>query len=739
MKASFEEGSNQIKLNKAIVSKTKVKENIFTEQIISRKESSSLTNSRLENDYSYVKSNKFMEEENNETQQVSNECGEEQDEHEYINIDIKEVQEEEDDDDDRDIMGIYKLKNISQNQEANNNHFSTISYNQNNSMQQQAYKKPEQSKIINKYFKPLIKEENNKPNYKSQSEADLNKTQGDNELQEILKAKVSELQKEIDKLQSERDKTEKLKKELTNLKNKLQREVQLFQENKEKDTQEFEVYKEKEMKKIERERKAYVNNTKLLQDLPTKKEREEIEQLKEQVIKLQEEMKARDNRNKLAMERTKKQLEDSNKKNEELQKELKLMEELRVKNLLTNGTSSSKSKPKVNTTSANTVGNNINSSINVNNINTSYNNQTLNSNKSSKNLLSGANTIKKDNRDMPFSPNIPQSKRPPVNINVSRKGLNDVGADSDSDSDNNSNNYINNYSIKDSSKQLIHNSHHSTERRENYETNIEKIQINKNVKANISKTPISSEQASIRSDKIIKETGVLKIAKPSEQERKKETISKPEKATIKQDDEEEEDYQLIFPAQYHGKLVKNNRLEKQEITEDGKIIRLYENGKREVDFSSGVRKEIFEDGYQITYFANKDIKQIFPNQKEVYLFSESNTLQFKYPDGLQVFKFDNNQIEKHYPDGTKQVIYSDGTIRYIIPDGYEEIFYSDGSLQRNYNNGVTSIDYEDGIKVTQNINPQDTIYPDGIKTREFPDGRVKKIFPDGTIENSNTK
>ena len=67
---------------------------------------------------------------------------------------------------------------------------------------------------------------------------------------------------------------------------------------------------------------------------------------------------------------------------------------------------------------------------------------------------------------------------------------------------------------------------------------------------------------------------------------------------------------------------------------------------KEIIFKSGVRKEIFDDGYQIVYyFNNGDIKQIFPNKsKQVYYFNEAKTEERTYQDNLQVFKFENGQI-----------------------------------------------------------------------------------------------
>ena len=172
-------------------------------------------------------------------------------------------------------------------------------------------------------------------------------------------------------------------------------------------------------------------------------------------------------------------------------------------------------------------------------------------------------------------------------------------------------------------------------------------------------------------------------------------------------------------------MASNSRLIKQDTTNDGKIIKEYQNRKEIIFPNIGLRKEIYDDGYQISYFKNKDIKQLYPDGKEVYLYAENHTVATKFPNGLKVCKFANGQIEKSFPDGTKNVNYADGTVRNVYNDGVEEIFFNDGSLQKVDKNGIITVEYTDGI--------QDTIFPDESKIRKYPDGRITKINPNGTI------
>ena len=70
---------------------------------------------------------------------------------------------------------------------------------------------------------------------------------------------------------------------------------------------------------------------------------------------------------------------------------------------------------------------------------------------------------------------------------------------------------------------------------------------------------------------------------------------------------------MKFPAEYHGKNQKPIKLVEEITGHDGKIQRFFDNGKKEVIFTNGVKREIWPDGYSVVYFNNNDIKQTFPD------------------------------------------------------------------------------------------------------------------------------
>jgi len=142
-------------------------------------------------------------------------------------------------------------------------------------------------------------------------------------------------------------------------------------------------------------------------------------------------------------------------------------------------------------------------------------------------------------------------------------------------------------------------------------------------------------------------------------------------------DEKEEDYDYTIPKKY---LNKEYNLIK-ELKTDDKTINLYNDDKKEIIFKSGVRKEIFKDGYQIIHFVNGDIKQIYPEGKSCYYFKESKTVQIILKSGVEIYKFENGQIERHYPDGSKKIFFNDGSKIFIDKDG-EETSISDDNFMK---------------------------------------------------------
>jgi len=98
---------------------------------------------------------------------------------------------------------------------------------------------------------------------------------------------------------------------------------------------------------------------------------------------------------------------------------------------------------------------------------------------------------------------------------------------------------------------------------------------------------------------------------------------------------DEDDYEMVFPDKYHSEeMLQTLQIVQETKSSDGKLQRIYSNGKKEVIFANGVKREVWPDSYQIVWFANKDIKQTFNDGKTVYYFAEAKTTQTTFADGL---------------------------------------------------------------------------------------------------------
>ena len=93
-----------------------------------------------------------------------------------------------------------------------------------------------------------------------------------------------------------------------------------------------------------------------------------------------------------------------------------------------------------------------------------------------------------------------------------------------------------------------------------------------------------------------------------------------------------------FPQKY----FENNFTKIKQLFEDnGKVIKIFEGGNKEIIFPNKTRKRIYPDGYILVTYGNGDIKEIIPNYKEVYFFKKENAMQIKFDDGYKYVKYND--------------------------------------------------------------------------------------------------
>ena len=164
-------------------------------------------------------------------------------------------------------------------------------------------------------------------NTKQKELADIKK-----EIEKKFNEKIAELEKEIANYKTKNDKLKIEKAKLDERARQVEKEEARLEEERENQAKELEEIREAEMRKIKREKQIAQRNMKAMENKPNRKEREEIEGLKDQLKKLEEEHLVRETRAKAKIERQKKQIEELQKDNEDLKNTIIRYEKMRLDN-----------------------------------------------------------------------------------------------------------------------------------------------------------------------------------------------------------------------------------------------------------------------------------------------------------------------------------------------------------------------------------------------------------------------
>ncbi|XP_045454271.1 centromere protein J [Melitaea cinxia] len=154
------------------------------------------------------------------------------------------------------------------------------------------------------------------------------------------------------------------------------------------------------------------------------------------------------------------------------------------------------------------------------------------------------------------------------------------------------------------------------------------------------------------------------------------------------------------------------------------------DGTRELRFPNGNVKIISADGkYSKFVYYNGDIKENFYNEGRVkYFYAETKTYHTTHPDGLEVLEFPDGQVEKRYKDGSSEIKLPNGSIRYFDPKN-EHV-----REEWRFPDGSFLTVSANGEQRIVFANGQVEVHAEDHKRREFPDGSVKLIYNDGTAE-----
>jgi len=422
--------------------------------------------------------------------------------------------------------------------------------------------------------------------------------------QNLNNGKNDEIQQGFPNLKAEKENVEKLKQEYESLLQALNQEIENFFIEKDREIKEFEKWKEEEIRKIQKEKK--LNDLKLIPPgkvnnniIHSKRDKEEIECLKNIIAKMQEEFKIKEINNRQTIEKMKKKLEESNSKILSLNK---IIEELTNKNNIERSYSSNLIK--LNNSNNNNTRKAINSINSLNKNIIYYNENKINNNVNnfSLNFSPSMKTIVKKNKEETSGNKINKSLNMQLNNN-NLSGNNIIKITSNNKNSSNSNfkqKYNTQKIYQDLNRAFIKRNMNNRGSREIKDLVFTNSNINSTNKNNKSleltkkfsfeldriKTNSTGNNNSDSNNKILSEGNII------------------------ENSNDDGIYDLVFLEKYHPKNDLQYNVVRHDNFPDGKIVKFYDNNKREVIFPSGVKKEIFGDGYQIIYFNNGDIKQV---------------------------------------------------------------------------------------------------------------------------------
>ncbi|XP_040440000.1 centromere protein J isoform X1 [Falco naumanni] len=147
---------------------------------------------------------------------------------------------------------------------------------------------------------------------------------------QVLRERLTELETEIERFRAENATLTKLREEREHALASIRKEIADFQQQKAQELAEIEEYKKKEIKKLQKERKVFEKYTTEARAIPDKKERDEIQALKQQIAELQEDLKQKEVKWSTTHRRLKDRIEALVNENMDLKEEIKIMERFRL-------------------------------------------------------------------------------------------------------------------------------------------------------------------------------------------------------------------------------------------------------------------------------------------------------------------------------------------------------------------------------------------------------------------------
>ncbi|ETE73656.1 Centromere protein J, partial [Ophiophagus hannah] len=166
--------------------------------------------------------------------------------------------------------------------------------------------------------------------HESKSNTTQEESSGESVRSQLLKEKLVELEMEIERFRTENASLTKLREEHETALENLRKEKSDFEHHKTQELAQIEELKKEEARKLQKERKVFEKYAQAARAIPDKKERDEIQALKQQIATLQEDVKKRETKWSATHTRLRDQIEALTKENTQLREEIKIMERFRL-------------------------------------------------------------------------------------------------------------------------------------------------------------------------------------------------------------------------------------------------------------------------------------------------------------------------------------------------------------------------------------------------------------------------
>ncbi|XP_069011136.1 centromere protein J [Embiotoca jacksoni] len=477
-----------------------------------------------------------------------------------------------------------------------------------------------------------------------------------------LRERLVELEIEIERFKKENAALTKLRQENEKSQENLRKERLEFEHTTTEELAKFEEYKKEENRKLQKERKLFEKHASAARAIPDKREREEIQMLKQQLSSLQDELRRRESRWSSTRIRLRQQMDSLCQENSSLRDEIRMLEKLRLsawkKNTVTAEDSDTKDAPRMfeNNVSSGTKGVTFATPLDTRGSSSSPPQSSTsaatrgNSRESSQSAAPGM----KSSLRRPSEPASSSSSSPSL---LSRK----------------------------------------TEERS---------------------TPASQSQEPPPNQEESHPRSLKRDSLPNEPERSEAEESEPESAreVITHPDGKVEkvaaggDRLIVFPngtrkeVSADGVSVKVTFFngDTKRITADQRVIYHYADAQ--------TTHITYPDGIEVLHFPNSQTEKHFPDGRKEITFPDQ-TVKNIYPGGREESVLTDGTVIQVNPDGTKEILFNTGQKeihtagykRREYPDGTVKTVYSDGRQETRYHTGRLRIKDRDGNVIADNM------------------------------------